>query len=405
MTTSRFLQIHTLHSYSAALLNLDDSGLAKRIKYGGAMRTRVSSQCLKRHWRLADDPHALLKIAGAEDAFRSRELVTLKVLEPLSASYKPLTLAVLNDTFQKHVYGDKGTDKKSRQTLLLGAPELRWLAKEADSLAPQIEAALSAPNSDATDKKAVAQALKDADGILKPWVSDKKNNLSTLREQNALNAGLPAALFGRMVTSDPAANIEAPIHVAHAFTVHEEETESDYFTAVDDLKRDEDDSGADTIQETELMSGLFYGYAVVDVPGLVSNLTGCERPEWTSADRTMAAEVVHNLIYLIAEVSPGAKLGSTAPYGRAEMVLVEAGDRQPRSLSAAFRTPVRADLYAALKASAEHLATMDRLYETGEARRTLHPMNEDVFRSAPRGSLREIAEWAKAAVLNGEATR
>ena len=31
MTTPRFLQIHTLHSYPAALLNGDDSGLAKRI--------------------------------------------------------------------------------------------------------------------------------------------------------------------------------------------------------------------------------------------------------------------------------------------------------------------------------------------------------------------------------------
>lgn len=207
-----------------------------------------------------------------------------------------------------------------------------------------------------------------------------------------------------MVTSDPAANIEAPIHVAHAFTVHEEETESDYFTAVDDLKRDEDDSGADTIQETELTSGLFYGYVVVDVPGLVSNLTGCKRHEWLEADRAMAAAVVHNLIYLITEVSPGAKLGSTAPYGRAEMVLVEAGDRQPRSLSAAFRNPVAPSLPAAIAAAKAHLETMDRLYDTGEARRSLHTFNEELP-GAPRGSLREIAEWARSAVLDGEGKR
>ena len=61
-----------------------------------------------------------------------------------------------------------------------------------------------------------------------------------------------------MVTSDPAANIDAPVHVAHAFTVHAAETESDYFTAMDDLKEDADDGGADTIQEAELTSGLFY---------------------------------------------------------------------------------------------------------------------------------------------------
>lgn len=405
MTTARFLQIHTLHSYSAALLNRDDSGLAKRIKYGGAMRTRVSSQCLKRHWRKADDPHALLNIEGAEDAFRSRELVTLKVIEPLRGKQKPATIAVLNDLFQKQVYGDKGAEKKSRQTLLLGAPEVRWMAIQAAELAPKVQEALSAPDSDPSDKKAFAQALKDAESVTKDWATSMKSNLSAFREQNVLAAGLASALFGRMVTSDPAANIDAPIHVAHAFSVHEEETESDYFTAVDDLKRDEDDSGADTIQETELTSGLFYGYVVIDVPGLVSNLTGCERREWTKADRTMAAAIVHNLLYLIAEVSPGAKLGSTAPYGRAEMILVEAGDRQPRSLAAAFRNPVAADIHASITRSADHLSTMDRLYETGEARRSLHTMNEDVFASAPRGSLREIAEWAKAAVLAGEAQR
>ena len=110
-----------------------------------------------------------------------------------------------------------------------------------------------------------------------------------------------------MVTSDTDANIAAPVHVAHAFTVHEEESESDYFTAVDDLADDE--PGADTIQETELTSGLFYGYVVVDLPGFVKNLGG---------NAELAGQVLHNFVYLIAEVSPGAKLGSTAPYGPGE---------------------------------------------------------------------------------------
>ena len=71
-----------------------------------------------------------------------------------------------------------------------------------------------------------------------------------------------------MVTSDPGANIEAAIHVAHAFTVHAEESESDYFSVVDDLQRDDEDAGAAHIGDMELTAGLFYGYVVVDVPGL-----------------------------------------------------------------------------------------------------------------------------------------
>ena len=47
----RFLQLHTLTGYSATLLNRDDVGRAKRLPFGGYDRIRVSSQCLKRHWR------------------------------------------------------------------------------------------------------------------------------------------------------------------------------------------------------------------------------------------------------------------------------------------------------------------------------------------------------------------
>jgi hypothetical protein len=54
-TPARFLQIHTLASYPATLLNRDDSGLAKRLPFGDATRTRISSQCLKRHWRTASE--------------------------------------------------------------------------------------------------------------------------------------------------------------------------------------------------------------------------------------------------------------------------------------------------------------------------------------------------------------
>ena len=49
--------------------------------------------------------------------------------------------------------------------------------------------------------------------------------------------------------------------------------------------------------------------------------------------------MVEHLIHLIATVSPGAKLGSTAPYSYADLMLIEIGTRQPRSLANAFRKP------------------------------------------------------------------
>jgi CRISPR system Cascade subunit CasC len=370
MTAVRFLQIHTLHSYTAALLNRDDSGLAKRLPYGGVLRTRISSQCLKRHWRKADnDPHALLNLAGAVDSTRSRELVTKKVFDPLRTKYAEDVLQALEPEFQKAVYGDKADKgKQSRQTLLLGAPELGWLAKQAETLAQE-----SAGDAKAAKKTVIT------------WAAAFKDNIKVFRENTSLPGGLAGALFGRMVTSDTAANIEAPVHVAHAFTVHASETESDYFTAVDDLKAEDDDSGADTIQETELTSGLFYGYVVIDLPGLIANCSG---------DRQLAASIVHNLLYLIAEVSPGAKLGSTAPYDRASFLLVEAGDRQPRSLAGAFRKAVEPDLDGAVGALARHLNRMDDAYATGEARRCLS-LSDVELDGVEKLSLAGLADWAQ----------
>jgi CRISPR system Cascade subunit CasC len=370
MTAVRFLQIHTLHSYTAALLNRDDSGLSKRLPYGGVLRTRISSQCLKRHWRKAvNDPHALSILAGAVDSTRSRELVTKKVFDPLRDKYPEDVLRALEPEFQKAVYGDRADKgKQSRQTLLLGAPELGWLTKQAEALAQD----------SAGDPKAAKEAASK-------WAAAFKENIKVFRESTALPGGLAAALFGRMVTSDTAANIEAPVHVAHAFTVHAAETESDYFTAVDDLKEEDDESGADTIQETELTSGLYYGYVVIDLPGLVSNCSG---------DRQLAASIVHNLLYLIAEVSPGAKLGSTAPYDRASFMLVEAGDRQPRSLAGAFRKPVEPDLDQAVDALVKHLKQLDEVYATGELRRYLS-LSDVSLDGAEKGSLAELAVWAR----------
>ena len=366
MTAPRFLQIHTLTSYTAALLNRDDSGLAKRLPYGNVLRTRISSQCLKRHWRIAEDPHALAKIDGAEAAFRSRELVTLKVIGPLrEAGVDAGVVDALEPEFQMALYGEKGTSKKSRQTLIFGETELRWLAQEAERLAAEA----------AGDAKA-AKSLAEA------WRKGMNKSLKAMTAAATLPGGLTSALFGRMVTSDPEANITAPVHVAHAFTVHAEEAESDYFTAVDDLSGDE--PGADTIQETELTSGLFYGYVVVDIPGLIANLGG---------DAELAGRVLHHLVYLIAEVSPGAKLGSTAPYGRAGMMLLEAGDRQPRSLAEAFRTPCAPHLGPAVQALSDQLAAFDRCYETGEARHVLSLANTPVP-GAAHASLHQLAEWA-----------
>src|SRR3546814_14159323 len=90
-----------------------------------------------------------------------------------------------------------------------------------------------------------------------------------------------------------------------------------------------------------------------------------------SGDTVLAARAVEHRVHLIATVSPGAKRGSTAPYGYAEILLVEAGARQPRSLANAFLRPVskRGDLRAnTTRDLTDYLNRFDTMYGTREER-------------------------------------
>lgn len=391
MPTPRFLQIHTLHSYPAALLNRDDSGLAKRMPFGSATRTRISSQCLKRHWRMADDEFALNSIDGAADAIRSRNIVERKIIQPLKddSDVAEDVLAAVEEKFNAAVYGRGGTSESGRQPLLLGLPEVEYLQTKAREICAENPA-------DANAAGAAVELL-----FARARRNEERDNFIAFREQTSLPGGLVGALFGRMVTSDPGANIDAAIHVAHAFTVHREESESDYFSVVDDLQREDEDPGAAYIGDMELTAGLFYGYVVVDVPALLSNLEGCEANEWQNADRELAAKVVEHLAHLIATVSPGAKLGSTAPYAHADLMLIEAGSRQPRSLANAFRKPVKAHTEVAVHALSRYLTNLDGAYGVHTARRVMSVDGFDIP-AAARMNMDELASWTADAIRSGE---
>jgi CRISPR system Cascade subunit CasC len=226
-----------------------------------------------------------------------------------------------------------------------------------------------------------------------------------------LGSGLEAALFGRMVTSDVLANREASVSVAHAFTVHEAQVENDYFTVVDDFPQEEDGAGSAGIFDTELASGLYYGYVVVDVAQLAANIEGIEPAACFGADtegqkRELAAKVTRHLLHLIATVSPGAKRGSTAPYDWAKFMLVEAGDWQPRSLAAAFHDPLPLKGDAPIRERAakrlvDELNALDAAYGMVTARRFLS-LDALEVPAAERATLPQLGEWVAHCIGAGE---
>jgi len=360
-----FLQIHFLTSHHASLLNRDDAGLAKRITFGGATRLRVSSQCQKKHWRDA----LMQELEDLPFGIRSRR-VFQKVAEEaarqgLSEQRATELTRLLAEQVMTHGKGrqkgsvfDDPEQLELGQPVLFGYPEVRYLASIV------VDAAKAED-----PQKAIAESLKEA---------EKKKNLQALVRQAGWGqpaCGVEGALFGRFVTSDILSRVDAPVHVAHAFTVHALDTELDYFTVVDDLSEEREETGAAHVNETELGAGIFYGYLVVDVPLLVSNFTGCKREEWRAhCDEPAIRRVLQALLKIVAQVSPGAKLGSTAPYAWAEFVMLEASKAQPRSLANAFLRPVRLHpssdpMQEAIERLAEQLNSLQAIYgETDEKR-------------------------------------
>lgn len=392
-TLPRFIQIHTLHNYPAALLNRDDAGLAKRLPYGNAVRTRISSQCQKRHWRVADDAFSLANL-GVPMAIRSRELprqmrdmlIEQGLGETLAqAAVEGMRNGGLLDKAGKNPQGDDALS--TGQAVLLGKAERDYLIGKCVNLAHQF-----------TDTKALKEAVS-------AWLKEKdeKKNIDAMK----LGSGLESALFGRMVTSDVLSSRDAAVYVAHAFTVHEAQVENDYFTVVDDLLNESGEQGSAGIFDTELASGLYYGYVVVDVPQLVANLEGVKIGDCfkVGADkRELAGEVVHHLLHLIATVSPGAKRGSTAPFEWAKFMLVEAGDWQPRSLAGAFQNAL--DLKAgsirerAVDKLANELLRLDAAYGAPCDRRFLS-VDDVQVPGATRLTLGSLTKWTQDRIVAG----
>lgn len=383
MTTApRFLQIHFLTSYPATLLNRDDSGLAKRLQFGDASRTRISSQCLKRHWRKPGETDADIKreswslqSIGSPMAVRSREIPERRIKPALADVGTEATREAAEKAMARLLYTPGKREApaiKDRQALLVGEVEIAYLIKRLRNI-------LAAQEND---------TAKKVDAAIEAWFKKgEQNNLKAMLDdrRGAIEAGLEAALFGRMVTSDPDANTDAAIHVAHAFTVHAEAAESDYFTVVDDLKSADGESGAGGLFDTELTAGLFYGYVVVDVSLLVSNL---------GDDAALAGKVVEHLAHLIATVSPGAKKGSTAPYAYADLMLIEAGNTQPRTLANAYRAPCSARLDGAVRLMSEYLTKVDTAYGNPPQRAHLS-VDEAALPGSSAKSLDDLAAWAR----------
>lgn len=300
MTT--FIQLHLLTAYAPANLNRDESGRPKTAFMGGVERLRVSSQSLKRAWRVSE------MFEDSMDGYIGKRTRRLGV----DFVYKPMREANIAEKIAKSAaekiagqFGKVKSDKGATVEKNLEIEQIVHVSQHEIALIQKLVETLIAENREPT-----AEEIK------------------LLRNEKR---SVDMALFGRMLASSPEFSVEAACQVSHALGVSAVTIEDDFFTAVDDLNTKED-SGSGHMGEQGFASALFYTYICISRDLLIQNLDGNEE----LAKRAIAA-----LTETALTVSPTGKQNSFASRAYASYALAEVGTKQPRSLAAAFFQPVR----------------------------------------------------------------
>jgi len=343
---TQFIQLHLLTAYPPSNLNRDDLGRPKTAIVGGTERLRISSQSLKRAWRTSKQfESALADFRGT----RTKRLGE-QVFQRLTRKGVPEGKAKKWAAEIASVFGKLKKDSFEIEQLAHISPE-EWEAIEnlADTLADEGR-------------------------------EPEKEELDLLRKNPK---AVDIALFGRMLASSPAYNVEAAAQVAHAITVNPVKIEDDFFTAVDDLNTHEEDAGAGHMGDAGFGSGVFYQYICFDRDRLVENLQG---------DEDLARQAIAALVEAAAKVAPTGKQNSFASRAYTSYLLAEKGSQQPRSLSVAFLQAVRGNdlLGMAIERLEQQRDNFDEVYGAcADERRRLNALTGE-------GSLQEIIDFVKA---------
>ncbi|MEU3309977.1 type I-E CRISPR-associated protein Cas7/Cse4/CasC [Nocardiopsis sp. NPDC006832] len=387
------LDVHVLQTVPPSNLNRDDTGAPKTAVYGGARRSRVSSQAWKRATRLAFDALLDPQELGTRTK-RVAELIAARIRELEPSIEETEALALAAETVQTAT-GSKIEPPKRKADA----------AKKSGEPAPAPESAylmfLSARQRDGLAELAV-EGREDIKAFLKD-----KDNKARAKSIADTHHSVDIALFGRMVADGADINVDAAAQVAHAISVHEVENESDYYTAVDD-KNPEEETGAGMIGTVEFNSATLYRYAAVDVDLLRRNLgEGLREDEPVTEPLRRAVEA---FVRGFVESLPTGKINTFGHHTLPDVVIVKLRSARPISFVGAFEEPVTADAGHVAQAGArlaEYVPEVERAFgaaddvetwvvRVGERTAKLSGLGTEV-------SLPELVEQVGAAVARRQA--
>jgi CRISPR system Cascade subunit CasC len=324
------IEYHILQAFPVTCLNRDDVGAPKTAMIGGASRARVSSQCWKRHVRLA------LHEQGETIGTRTKLIKALigDACERLGASPEAATRCgeKIERIFVKEEAGKKkakGDDDEGEETADNGKTDTLLFLSPAEVAQ-------------------IAEAFKDAgfdpDKLIKQTDSKKQaKELADLLKKKAKSPvdALDIALFGRMVAQAAELNVEAAASFSHAISTHRVSNEVEFFTALDD---EQTEPGSAHMGSLEYNSATYYRYISLDLGQLHENLAGQEVEK--------AIEAFTKALFVAVPSARQATQSGACPWAYAR-VLVRRGQR----LQVPFETAVKAKDGGFLEPSKAELAS------------------------------------------------
>lgn len=285
-----FIDIHIIQTLPPSNVNRDDTGSPKTAQYGGVIRARVSSQSWKKAIRDYFYKYNDLENIGV----RTYDIVNylskeIQRLNPSLSEDKALKLA--NQTFKAS--GIETADNMAKALFFISKNQRDALAKA---------------------------AIEGEKG---------KTKLQSLLNENP---SIDIALFGRMVANDKNLNEDASAQVAHALSTHQVSNEYDFFTAVDDISKEES-QGAGMLGTVEYNSSTLYRYANVAAHELLNQLGSVED----------AVGAIRLFVEAFAKSLPTGKVNTFANQTLPQAILVTIRDDRPVNLVSAFEEPVRSN--------------------------------------------------------------
>ncbi|GAB1484610.1 type I-E CRISPR-associated protein Cas7/Cse4/CasC [Treponema sp.] len=293
------IEFHIIQSFPVTCLNRDDVGAPKTAVVGGVTRARVSSQCWKRQIRLA------MHEFGIKLAHRTKHV---------------------DDLIVNAVIVNGGTEESARP------------CAEAVAACVSKDTLLFITDSEVTKLAEYAMGINfDVDKVKEADVEKLVKGVI-----NKAVDGLDIALFGRMVAQAASLDIEAASSFSHAISTHKVTNEVEFFTALDDCPRPEE-QGSSHMGSLEFNSATYYRYVSLDIGQLYDTLK-------TEEAIPQAIEAFIKALYVAVPSARQTTQSGASSWDFAK-ILVRSGQR----LQLAFETPVKAKDGGFLNPSIESL--------------------------------------------------